>query len=195
MRRVPILAVVSLVAAAGVAACTPLPPPPPEGASYSIRCPVNGRVSFTNDWHVPRAGGNVHEGNDVFGPRGTPAVAVVSGVAKWRVGARSGLAAWLEGDDGNDYFYAHFDARQGEERRVVAGEVIGYVGTTGDAVGTSPHTHFEIHPDGGAAVNPFPSLVNACPDRAGVSAASASDGDVPASDGDVSSASDDGLER
>lgn len=186
MRRVPILAVLSLVVGATVTACFPLP----EGASYSIRCPVTGRVSFSNDWHAPRAGGAVHEGNDVFAPRGTASVAVVSGVAKWRFGSRSGLAVWLEGDDGNDYFYAHFDAWQGSERRVVAGEVIGYVGTTGDAVGTSPHTHFEIHPAGagGAAVNPYPSLVAACTNRAGVSSASLQGGDV-------SSAADDGLER
>jgi peptidoglycan LD-endopeptidase LytH len=184
MRRVPILAVVTLIAATSLAACAF---PPVEGASYPIRCPVTGRVSFTNDWHAPR-GALLHEGNDVFAARGTTSVAVVSGVAEWRFGSRSGLAVWLNGDDGNDYFYAHFDAWNGSARRVVAGEVIGYVGTTGDAVGTSPHTHFEIHPGGGHnPVNPYPSLVTACTDRAGVSAASPGGGDV-------SSAADDGLE-
>jgi murein DD-endopeptidase MepM/ murein hydrolase activator NlpD len=188
MRRVPILAVVSVMAVVAVAACMPLPPP--EGASYSIQCPVTGRVSFTNDWHAPRAGGLLHEGNDVFAPSGTPNVAVVSGVASWRVGARSGKAVWLDGDDGNEYFYAHFTEWNGSERRVVAGEVIGFTGMTGDAAGTSPHTHFEIHPAGadGDAVNPYPSLVAACTNRAGVSAASAPDDDL-------SSAADDGLER
>jgi len=173
MRRVPILAVVSVMAVVTVAACTPLPPlPPPEGASHSIQCPVTGRVSFTNDWHAPRAGGLLHEGNDVFAPSGTPNVAVVSGVANWRVGARSGKAVWLDGDDGNEYFYAHFDswahagAAVGDDRNVVAGEVIGYVGDTGNALGT-PHLHFEIHPDGGGPVNPYPSLYAECTDRTG----------------------------
>jgi peptidoglycan LD-endopeptidase LytH len=184
MRRAPILVITTLVAAAGAVACVP---PPPDGASYPILCPAKGQVSFTNDWHAPR-GALLHEGNDVFAPRGTHAVAVVSGEVEWRFGSRSGRAAWLEGDDGNDYFYAHFDAWHGTERRVAAGDVIGFVGTTGDAVGTSPHVHFEIHPAGagGEAVNPYPSLVAACTNRAGVSAASATGGDV-------SSAADDGL--
>ena len=190
MGRIPILAVVSLMAAVTAVACTPPPPPPAEGASYTIRCPVNERVSFSNDWHAPRAGGRLHEGNDVFAPMWTANVAVVSGVVAPRSGARSGHAAWLDGDDGNEYFYAHFAAWSGSERRVVAGEVIGYTGMTGDAAGTAPHTHFEIHPAGadGEPVNPYPSLAVACTNRAGVSAASSDHGDV-------SSAADDGLER
>ena len=186
MRRVLILAVVSLVAAASVAACIPLP----DGASYSIRCPVKGRVSFTNDWHASRGPGILHEGNDVFAPMWTENVAVVGGVIDLRTGTRSGNAIWLDGDDGNDYFYAHFVAWNGSDRRVAAGDVIGYTGMTGDAAGTSPHTHFEIHPGGagGEPVNPYPSLVAACMDRAGVRAAGSDDGDV-------SSAADDGLER
>jgi murein DD-endopeptidase MepM/ murein hydrolase activator NlpD len=187
MRRAPIIAVITVVAAASVAACVP---PPPEGASYSIQCPVKGRVSFTNDWQAPRGPGLFHEGNDVFAPMWTQNVAVVSGVVDFRTGTRSGNAIWLDGDDGNDYFYAHFAAWNGSEGRVAAGDVIGYTGMTGDAAGTAPHTHFEIHPAGagGDAINPYPSLVAACTDRAGVSAASSEHGDV-------SSAADDGLER
>lgn len=186
MRSAPILTAVGILLVAAVAACTP---PPPPGVAYPILCPVKGTVSFTNDWHAPRAGGLVHEGNDVFAARGRPNVAVTSGVLSRRVGARSGYAAWLVGDDGNEYFYAHFSSWAGGDRRVVAGEVIGYTGDTGDAFGTAPHTHFEVHPKGvNGAVNPYPSLVAACTDRSGVSASSQPEGDVP-------SAADDGLER
>jgi murein DD-endopeptidase MepM/ murein hydrolase activator NlpD len=148
-----------------LAACTATPKPaPPEGTVYPILCPVTGTVSFSNDWGAPRSGGTVHEGNDVAAPRGTPSVAVVAGEIRQAVGIKSGYAVWLEGDDGNDYFYAHFDAWHGADRDVSAGEVIGYVGDTGNATGF-PHTHFEIHPDGEDPVNPYASLVAACTDR------------------------------
>lgn len=159
MRRALVLTVAPLIIVAAVSACTPVPPPP-EGAAYDIRCPVTGTVSFSNDWHAPRSGGLLHEGNDVFAPRGRANVAVVAGTARYRTGTRSGKAIWLDGDDGNDYFYAHFDAWEGTgpERRVAAGEVIGYTGNTGDAASTPTHTHFEIHPAGagGDAVNRTP---------------------------------------
>jgi murein DD-endopeptidase MepM/ murein hydrolase activator NlpD len=193
MRRAVIPAVIGLAAALTVAACTPPPPPPPAGTAYDIRCPVTGEVAFSNDWHAPRAGGLLHEGNDVFAPRGRANVAVVAGVARFKTGARSGKAIWLDGDDGNDYFYAHFDSWKGTgpERRVAAGEIIGYTGNTGDAATTATHTHFEIHPAAadGEPVNPYASLAKACAGSTGVTAASSSDG------GDVSSAADDGLER
>ncbi len=152
------------------AACVKLPPP--DGVAYDILCPVTGTVTFTNDWHAPRSGGTVHEGTDVLAPRGRPSVAVVDGEIKWAVGAKSGYAIWLESEDGNEYFYAHFDAwahtgaAVGAKRGVVAGEVIGYVGDTGNATGT-PHLHFEIHPGGGPPVNPYPSIYVECTNRTG----------------------------
>jgi murein DD-endopeptidase MepM/ murein hydrolase activator NlpD len=160
----------ALVVAAAAAACVNVPEPPPPGAAYDILCPVTGTVTFTNDWHAPRSGGTLHEGTDIMAPRGRPSVAVVDGKITWAVGAKSGNAIWLEDEDGNEFFYAHFaswahkGAAAGKQRNVVAGEVIGYVGDTGNALGT-PHLHFEIHPGGGAAVNPYPSLYAECTDR------------------------------
>jgi LysM repeat protein len=126
----------------------------------SIRCPVPG-ARFMNDWGFPRSGGRFHEGNDLFAPRGTPALATVSGTVVQTVGVIGGNQVKLFGDDGVAYYYTHLD-RFGAKGRVGAGSVIGYVGTTGNAAGGSPHVHFEVHPGGGAAANPYPRLVTAC---------------------------------
>ena len=66
----------------------------------------------------------------------------------------------LAGDDGNGYFYAHLSSWEGGSRHVDAGEVVGYVGHTGDT--TANHLHFEIHPGGGPAVNPYPTVRKYC---------------------------------
>ena len=72
------------------------------------------------------------------------------------------MGAFLNGDDGNTYYYFHLSAYEGGNRRVSKGEVIGYVGNTGDALYTASHTHFEVHPGGGSAVNPYPSVRPVC---------------------------------
>jgi murein DD-endopeptidase MepM/ murein hydrolase activator NlpD len=94
--------------------------------------------------------------------KGTPDVALVSGDVEFREGGLSGLGAYLHGDDGNLYYYFHLSAYEGAPRHVAQGDVIGYVGNTGDAQYTAPHTHFEIHPNGGSAVNPYPSVAAVC---------------------------------
>jgi len=161
MRRLHLVPLL-VAAAALVAACTPAPSPDPF---FTIRCPVTGTVSFSNDWHAPRAGGRLHEGNDIMAPRNTPVVAVVDGTFRQSLGTLQGNGAWVQGESGNTFFYAHFDHYNGNNRRVKAGDVIGFVGNTGDAAGGPTHTHFEIHPGGGAAVNPYRSLTAACTNR------------------------------
>ena len=125
-------------------------------------CPVRGPHHFTDDWGDARAG-HRHQGNDILAPYGTPLVAVISGVIKTDYSASGGISLYLRGSDGNEYFYAHNSrnvAVTGEH--VVTGQVIGYVGTTGNARGGPAHVHFERHPGGGAAVDPYPFLVRVC---------------------------------
>lgn len=132
-----------------------------RAAGAGMRCPVTGPVTFVNDWGFPRSGGRSHEGNDLFAPRGRPVVATVSGLAVPAIGGLGGNQVRLYGDDGVGYFYTHLD-RFGHSGRVSAGTVVGYVGATGNAAGGPPHLHFELHPGGGAAVNPYPRLREAC---------------------------------
>lgn len=129
--------------------------------------PVQGEVEFIDSWGYPRMSGTAsahwHQGTDVFAPMGTPLVATESGVLD-RVGTAGlgGMRLWLEGDSGNNYYYAHliaFAPGMMDGVRVNAGDVVGFVGDTGNAKGTSPHLHFEVHPGGGDAVNPYPLLI------------------------------------
>lgn len=126
----------------------------PGGSNWV--CPVAG-ASYVNDWGFPRSGGRFHEGNDLMAPRGTEVRAPVSGTVKPITGTVGGFQFFLYGDDGVTYIGSHLDAF-GRSGRVDAGEVIGYVGDTGNARGGPTHLHFEMHPDDGAAVNPFPTL-------------------------------------
>jgi peptidoglycan LD-endopeptidase LytH len=125
-------------------------------------CPVRGAVSFVDSWGAPRGDTGPHQGVDIMAARGTPDVAVVSGNVVQKDGAISGKGVRLSGDDGNLYYYFHLDAYAGTGGHVQQGEVVGYVGNTGDASGGPTHTHFEIHPGGGAAVDPYPSVAAVC---------------------------------
>lgn len=131
----------------------PLPPP-------TIVCPVPG-AAFFNDWAFPRSGGRVHLGNDLFARRGTPFLAPTSGTVTTDRGAIGGLQVWLTDGDGNRWMGSHLDAF-GKTGWVRAGDVIGYVGDSGNAVGSSPHVHLEYHPAGREPINPYPVLRAAC---------------------------------
>jgi peptidoglycan LD-endopeptidase LytH len=127
-------------------------------------CPVQGPVSFTDTFGAPRGGGRTHKGNDLFAPAGTPLVAVTNGSVWFQADPLGGNAAYVEGNDGNTYYYAHLSDYVGGARPVRAGELIGHVGTTGDASDAPPQLHFEIRPGGpnGQAIDPYPTLAAHC---------------------------------
>jgi peptidoglycan LD-endopeptidase LytH len=130
------------------------------GGGGGMVCPVQGASAYADTWGAPRSGGRSHEGVDMLGPTGTPLVAVASGSVQFKQNSLGGNAVWLTGDNGYKYYYAHLSSFEGSSRGVSQGEVIGYIGDTGNARGT-PHLHFEVHPGGGAAVNPTPYVRNA----------------------------------
>jgi murein DD-endopeptidase MepM/ murein hydrolase activator NlpD len=123
---------------------------------------VAGPHAFSNDFGDPRAGGRQHQGNDILSPRGTPVVAPVSGSVRRHDNGAGGIAFYLDGDDGNQYYGAHLQSYAGLNGQVDQGTVIGYVGNTGDAAGGPTHLHFEIHPGGGSAINPYATLRQYC---------------------------------
>ncbi|MEA3018812.1 MAG: hypothetical protein QOI47_336 [Actinomycetota bacterium] len=128
----------------------------------SWMCPVQGPHSFSDDFGAPRSGGRRHQGNDILAPRNTPIVANVGGSVREHDNGLGGRAYYLEGDDGNEYYGAHLESYAGGSGHVPQGTVIGYVGNSGDARNGPTHLHFEIHPGGGAAVDPYPTLKQYC---------------------------------
>ena len=133
--------------------------PRAAGSGYvdSIICPVLGGSAYGDTWGAPRSGGRRHQGTDMLAPTGTPLQAVVGGEVVHRSNALGGVTISLLGDNGNRYYYAHLAAYEGVPGRVEQGQVIGFVGDTGNATGI-PHLHFEIRPGGGVPVNPYPSV-------------------------------------
>lgn len=128
--------------------------------------PVAGDVEFIDSWGFPRMTGTPsahwHQGTDIFATYGTPLIAAENGVlTNIGVGSLGGNKLWVKGASGTEYYYAHLSAFApdvAEGKPVRAGELVGYVGDTGNAKGTSPHLHFEIHPGGIGPVNPYPIL-------------------------------------
>jgi peptidoglycan hydrolase-like protein with peptidoglycan-binding domain len=131
--------------------------------------PVQGACGFTDTWHDARSGGRLHLGVDIIAAKGKLIYAVADGtitkVYRDAPGALAGNGLRLTMADGTYFFYAHLDTfAEGiaEGVEVTAGQVLGTNGATGNA-GTA-HLHFEVHPGGGAAVNPYPIVkaVDAC---------------------------------
>lgn len=131
----------------------------PGSSGGGVVCPVAG-ASFFNDWGFPRSGGRSHAGNDIFAARGTPVRAPVSGRVDVATGTIGGHQFRLTAANGTLWFGSHMDGF-GKKGQVQAGDIIGYVGDSGNAKGGRPHLHFEIHP-GNEAVNPFPLLRSIC---------------------------------
>lgn len=128
-------------------------------------CPVAGAVTFTDTWGAPRSGGRTHQGVDMIAARGTPVVAVYSGsIYRFSNSTLGGLSIYFYSDAGDMYYYAHLDsfADVPAGQHVAEGTVIGYVGSTGNAPDWLPHLHWEYHPGGGAAVDPYPLAKSLC---------------------------------
>ena len=128
-------------------------------------CPVQGPHYVNNDFGAPRGGGTRrHAGNDIMAPMGTPIVAPTAGtITLLQSGGNGGLAIFMAGVGNVEFYFAHeseISVRQGQE--LSAGQEIGRVGDTGNAVGGAPHLHFEIHPGRGAAIDPHASLAAVC---------------------------------
>ena len=128
--------------------------------------PVQGRCSFTNTWHESR-GSRLHEGVDIIAPKGNLIYAVVDGTItkRYDMALLSGNGLRLTMADGTYFFYAHLDTIAPNivpGAVVKAGQILGTNGATGNT--TTPHLHFEVHPRGGAAIDPTPvvAAVNAC---------------------------------
>jgi hypothetical protein len=135
---------------------------------YNLRLELAAAVPFPVDTETdavgsffgdPRdAGSRLHEGIDIFAPRDTPVVAVAKGRATARTTPRGGNVVWLRTAD-RSYYYAHLErAAFNGTRTVSTGEVIGYVGNSGNAVTTPTHLHFGVYRRGYGAMDPLPRL-------------------------------------
>ena len=132
---------------------------PQPGAGIQV-CPVAGPNSFVDSFGWPRVG-HTHQGIDLISPAGTPIVAAHPGTVSRSSSSSGGLQAYVRGSNGTYTFYAHLSGYSAASGSVGAGTVIGYVGSTGNA-GSTNHLHFEYHPGGGAAVNPYQMLLAVC---------------------------------
>jgi hypothetical protein len=134
---------------------SPLTRPLPPGVTPKLTAggyvfPVYGPSSFTDTFGAARADVSYHHGDDIFAPLGAPLLACADGTI-FSVGWNEvgGNRLWLRDAQGNEFYYAHLSAFSPlavNGKHVHAGEVVGFVGNTGDAAGTPYHLHFEIHP-------------------------------------------------
>lgn len=119
------------------------------------------KKQIANTWHAPRDGARLHEGQDIFAPRGTPIFSATEGyIAKIGENSLGGQTVSVIGAGGRVYYYAHLEAyapHLAEGDYVTTQTLLGYVGTTGNAAGTPPHLHFGVYEPGGAT-NPLPLL-------------------------------------
>ncbi|MGH2724710.1 MAG: murein hydrolase activator EnvC family protein [Actinomycetota bacterium] len=138
------------------------PPLKADGPLY--HCPVDPPRSYIDDFGFPRVG-HTHQGNDIFAPYGTPIRAPFEGTAQESYNGLGGTSVHVYSSNGTgDYVYnAHLSRHAGVDgQHVTPGKLIGYVGDSGNAQGTSPHDHFEYHPGGGSAVSPYNYLNEVC---------------------------------
>jgi murein DD-endopeptidase MepM/ murein hydrolase activator NlpD len=112
---------------------------------------------------APRPGDRKHQGVDIFAPRGTPVLSTTRGIVA-RIGENSlgGSVVWVLGPGGDRHYYAHLNsvANIKTGQRIVPGDVLGTVGTTGNARGTPPHLHYGVYRRVYGAINSFPLLMD-----------------------------------
>jgi hypothetical protein len=170
-----LLTAIALLFFAGAAAASP------AAAVPRLVFPILGEATYTDDFGDPRGQGR-HEGIDMVAPRRALVLAAEAGTVKFHTtSSRAGCMLYLDGKSGTEYLYIHLNNdltdtndNQGScvpgvayakglksGAKVAAGEVIAYVGDSGDADGIHPHLHFEVHPNGGAATSPYPYLKKA----------------------------------
>lgn len=141
---------------------TTLPPPPPQPGV--VVCPVDGAVTFRDSWGEPRPGGRTHTGVDMMASTGTPLVAIEDGYIwymSWHYAGGNGL--YIQGNSGDRWYYAHLQGYASgisTGTRVSAGQVVGYVGSTGNA--SVPHLHLGWLPGGAYYENPYPVVAAVC---------------------------------
>ena len=132
-----------------------------------IKMPVDDvtKQKIADTWHAPRSGGRVHEGQDIFAPKGTKVLSATNGYV-YKVGENNlgGQTVSVISSGGRIYYYAHLDEyapglKVGDS--VTTRTVLGFVGTTGNAQGTPPHLHFGVYTFGyGDAINPLPLITD-----------------------------------
>jgi hypothetical protein len=144
---------------------------------YPLAFPVDGPHSFTDDFGAPRSEGRLHQGNDIFADKMTPVVAAADGtILRVSYGERAGRYVVLKHEDGWLSYYVHLNndtpgtddglydewpAGIAKGAAVQAGDLLGYVGDSGNAEDTPAHLHFELHTPLGEPVNPYPHLLAA----------------------------------
>ena len=129
-----------------------------------FQCPVDGSLHFVDTWGAARSGGRSHKGTDIMAATGTAVVAPADGRLVHSSNTLGGMTFHLYADDGHMYYGAHLSAYENQGVGwVAAGTLVGRVGVSGNAPDNAPHLHFEYHPNGGAAVNPYSRLVQVCP--------------------------------
>ena len=125
------------------------------------RFPVAGTAVWSDDWWLPRCGPGwrLHQGVDIFAAMGTPVRAPVDGVVHIGNGGLGGLSVRVNQPNRTYWYMAHLSGIApgiAEGSQVRTGDVVGFVGNSGDAAGGPTHLHFEVHPGGGPAIPPKP---------------------------------------
>jgi peptidase M23-like protein len=170
-RGFALLALLLLTLTAGASAAPPT----------KLVFPVLGTVSYYDDFGEARPGG-AHQGIDIMAPKRSLALAAEAGKVEFYArSASAGCMLYLHGQSGTDYYYIHLNndktlkndnrgkcvagtayaKKLKDGAKVVAGQVIGYVGDSGDANGIHAHLHFELHPGRKSAVDPYQWLQKA----------------------------------